>query len=107
MKRGEIWAYQDKAYGAKPRPAIIMQAKDLEDYDTIMVCPLTSHETYPSNLRETIKPSKQNGLHDVSFAMTDKLTPLKREHFGYKIGELNESDMTRLSKKVTNFLGLK
>jgi mRNA interferase MazF len=53
-----------------------------------------------------VEPSEQNGLHDPSSLMIDKLTTVRRAKLGERMGRLADEDMVRLDRAAVVFLGL-
>ena len=107
MKRGEIWTVSGGGdYTGKPRPAVIVQADDITDLDSITICSLTTTETAPSVVRVTVEPSDDNGLRAKSQIMFDKVTTVQRVRLGTRVGQLNSDQTSRLDTALTLFLGL-
>lgn len=91
----------------KPRPAIIMQADAfLATYSTVLACPLTTHIIDAPLLRPIIEPDAQNGLRDLSQVMVEKITPVRNEVIGQRIGRIADSDMNRIEVALMHITGL-
>lgn len=107
MKRGEVWtAAGGQAYGGKPRPVVILQDDRFDATDSITICPLTSDPTSAALFRVSIEPSVENGLHQHSHAMADKIASIPKTKIGARIGRLDSDDVVRLNRAVIVFLGL-
>ncbi|EDN70950.1 transcriptional modulator of MazE/toxin, MazF [Beggiatoa sp. PS] len=56
--------------------------------------------------RLPVEPTKSNGLKSVSHIMVDKMSTLKREKIGQKIGILEESQIDSLNRAIKLWLDL-
>ncbi|MCJ9745916.1 type II toxin-antitoxin system PemK/MazF family toxin [Neorhizobium sp. BETTINA12A] len=91
----------------KPRPAVILQADEfLVTYTTALACPLTTHLLEAPLLRPIIEPSAQNGLQYPSQVMVEKITPVRKEVIGQRIGRLADSDMRQIEVALVHVTGL-
>ncbi|MCX7123421.1 MAG: type II toxin-antitoxin system PemK/MazF family toxin [Gammaproteobacteria bacterium] len=73
-------------YG-KPRPALIVQNSAFNAaHASIVICPITSHVEKEIVFRPTLLPDAQNGLEKISQIMIDKITTVKKEKLGQKLG---------------------
>jgi mRNA interferase MazF len=106
LARGDIvTAATGGDYGNKPRPAVIVQADIFPDRASVTVCPLTSVGVDSSFVRPQIEPTAANGLREVSWMMTDKITTIRAAKLGRRIGQLSAADMARLEDAIAIFLG--
>ena len=107
MKRGEIWTVAGGAeYTGKPRPAVIVQDDDFDATRSVTICALTTDPAEAPLFRLRVEPSTENGLHNASSLMVDKLTTVPREKLGSRIGRLTDEDVVRLNRAMLVFLGL-
>ena len=112
MKRGDVYSVSGGGdYLGKPRPAVVIQKHDFAGLSSITICLLTSHSKglQPKVLqpfRPLIEPSARNGLSAPSSIMADKITTVKKNKLGQRIGELSDEDLAQLNRAVTVFLGL-
>jgi mRNA interferase MazF len=107
VKRGEIWtASGGRDYAGKPRPVVIVQDDRFAATASITVCPFTSDPTDAPLLWLAVKPSATNGLRGTSRLMVDKLTTMRKENVGSRIGRLADDDVVRLNRAILMFLGL-
>lgn len=107
MRRGEIWTIAGGGdYTAKPRPAVVVQADDAVDLDSITVCGLTTDETRQSMFRVSVDPTASNGLATKSQIMVDKVTTVQRSRLGARIGELDGDTIRQMNAALIVFLGL-
>jgi mRNA interferase MazF len=107
MKRGDIAVVAMSGDHGKPRPTLILQS-DLfnETHSSITVAPITSTLVDAPLFRLTLEPSGDNGLKSVSQLMIDKITTVRRDRMGRKIGLLDDDAMIRVSRAVLLWLGL-
>jgi mRNA interferase MazF len=107
VKRGEIWTVAGGPdYAGKPRPAVIVQSDKFDATPSITVCLLTTMPLDALPARFAIAPSDSNGLQFESQAMVDKIATIPRAKAGYRIGQLDRSDIAKLNTAITLFLGL-
>jgi mRNA interferase MazF len=107
VRRGEIWtASGGRDYTGKPRPVVIVQDDRFAATASITVCPCTSDPTDAPLLRLTVEPSATNGLRATSRLMVDKITTMRKENVGTRIGRLADDDVVRLNRAILMFLGL-
>lgn len=107
MKRAEIWtAAGGGGYAGKPRPVVIIQDDRFDATNSVTVCAFTTDPTEAPLIRLVVEPGPTNGLRERSSLMVDKITTVRRENLGEKVGELAEQDITRLGRAVMVFFGL-
>lgn len=107
MRRGEIWTASGGAgYAGKPRPCVIVQDDRLGLTTSVTVCGFTSDPTDAPIFRVAVEPSERNGLKARLQIMADKITTLAASRLGYRIGELDDRDLTRLNRALLVHLGL-
>ena len=100
MKRGEIWTLQDSGYAGKARPVLIVQNDDITQFQSIIVCLLTSFDSSSMPTRILLTPSEPNGLNTISYIMTDKIVTVDRKVLGYRIGTLSPQTMQSVTKQL-------
>ncbi len=106
LTRGEIWTVSGGIYATKPRPAVILQADQFIDVDSVTVVPFTGDGTQAPLFRLAVVPDSGNGLAKPSSIMVDKITTVPRSNLGSFIGRLGGADMVRLNRAVVVFLGV-
>lgn len=107
MRRGEIWsAAGGTGYLGKPRPVVVIQDDRFDATDSITICAFTTDRTEAPLFRLRVEPDELNGLRDASSLMVDKITTVRRDKLGARIGRLGDEDMVRLGRAVLVFLGL-
>ena len=107
LKQGDIILTALPGDYGKPRPALVMQAKGLDDaHSSVIICPITStlYEAHP--MRQDVAPSKGNGLRKSSQLMVDKLYAIKGDRIKQSIGRLSAAEMKRLKAAVRTLLAL-
>jgi mRNA interferase MazF len=91
----------------KPRPAVVVQA-DLfnASHASVTVCPLTSDCLPAPMFRIPVRPTKANGLHQLSDVMVDKVTSLRRERITGMMGRLSDKDWMNVEQALRLWLDL-
>jgi mRNA interferase MazF len=107
MKRAEIWTMAvGPGYASKPRPVVIIQDDAFDETASIIVCLVTSEAIEAPILRLPVEPTSDNGLHQTSYLMVDKVVTIPRGRLGLRIGQLGDDDLLRLNRSLLVFLGL-
>ena len=106
MKRGEIWTLRDRHYASKARPVVIIQNDAFDIFDSVILCLFTSFDSSQIEVRVPITPSPENGLHSLSYVMTDKIVTVDKAILGEKIGVLSDADMVLISEHLRKILAL-
>ena len=91
MKRGEIWTLRDRQYASKARPVIVIQNDAYDNFDSVILCLFTTYDSSEIEVRVPVIPTPENGLHDLSYVMTDKI----RKKCSIPYGRQCESRMVR------------
>lgn len=108
MKRGDVYSVSGGGdYLGKPRPAVVLQSHSLDDLSSITICAFTTDVEEVRPFRPPVKRSPGNGLHKDSCIMVDKISTVRKDRIGERIGELDDEDIARLERAVIVFLGLK
>ena len=107
MKRGEIWTVSGRGVcTGKSRPAVILQNDEFDSTDSVTVCLFTSDSSEAPFLRIRVESDGGNGLKESSRLMVDKISTVRRNGVGERIGALSAIDMEGLDIAVARFLGL-
>jgi len=107
LRRGEIWtAAGGPDYAGKPRPVAIVQSDRFDGTKSITICLLTTDPTEAPLIRIRIDPTAMNGLGQPSSIMVDKLSTIPKAKLASRIGRLSDSDLVRLDRALTVFLGI-
>ena len=70
------------------------------------ICAFTTNPVEAPLFRLRIEPDERNGLHSVSCLMVDKITTVRKEKLGSRIGMLGDADLVRVNQAMLVFLGL-
>ncbi len=97
---------RDAGYASKARPVVIVQNDDVADFDSVILCLLTSCASYDLPTRVCVEPSPANGLEKTSFIMTDKIVTVDRSLLGKCIGVLDEEMMQQVTQRLSLVLDL-
>lgn len=94
-------------YG-KPRPAVVVQSRDVRELTSSVICPLTTFDSGEGAhlLRPVVEPSTANGLELRSYVMVDKLIAMPTEKLTRQIGTLESDILAKVSVALTLLLGL-
>jgi len=107
VKRGEVWTVAGgEGYAGKPRPVVIVQDDRFDGTVSVTVCAFTSDPTDVPLFRPAVEPSGTNGLITVCRLMVDKVTTVRKDKLGKRIGRLADGDLLRLDRALLIFLGL-
>ncbi|MEI8083956.1 MAG: type II toxin-antitoxin system PemK/MazF family toxin [Actinomycetes bacterium] len=107
MRRGDIWTVAGgPGYAGNPRPVLILQDDRYDATDSVTICPLTSTELAAPLFRIAIASGNPTGLAVDSYAMTDKITTVKRTRLGHRLGQATDEQMIRVDRAIVVFLGL-
>lgn len=107
MTRGDVVLVVAQGDLRKPRPAVVVQSRELgETTSTVVVCPMSSEPGQPARLRPPVEPTGDNGLRIRSHIMTDKVTAMRRDRIRAVIGRLDRDAVARLDRALLVVLGL-
>lgn len=104
MKRGEIWTFVGHGLGSKPRPGIVIQSDTAENASTLTVIPVTTTASEIGRIRTRISIADADGPR-ISFAMVDKIMPVKVHNFGKRVGELSLHEIRAVESALLAHLG--
>jgi mRNA interferase MazF len=107
FQRGDVVLCVLSGDFGKPRPAVVVQS-DLFNptHTSVTVCPLTSYLVDAPLFRLSVEPSQTNGLKTTSQIMVDKISTLKTEKVGQRIGQLEPDSLEKLNRAMRLWLGL-
>lgn len=106
MKRGDTVVIILPGDYGKPRPGLIIQSDLFLETNSVTVLPLTSHLIDAPLLRIPIEPTTDNGLHDLSHAMIDKIYTTPRDKIGEIIGHIDMQTMVTIERALALFIGV-
>ena len=107
MERGEIWTLRDDGYASKARPVVVVQNQEVTEFNSIILCLLTSFDSSGMPSRVRVEPTPQNGLEKPSYVMADKIVSVDRNLLGVRIGILSEHELKEIDAAIAYMLGLK
>lgn len=107
MHSGEIWTLRDDVYASKARPVVVVQDAEVENFDSIVLCLLTSFDSDNISTRVKVRPTADNALTRDSFVMTEKIVTVDKALLGTKIGFLDELTMKEIRNQLAFLLGIK
>jgi mRNA interferase MazF len=104
-KRGDIVIAAAPGDYGKPRPCLVIQADAFNDIPSVTVCLLTRdlRDDVPL-IRQTIQPTAENGLQQISQIAIDKITTLSLSRISRRIGSLDEVEMMQVTRAIAVFL---
>jgi mRNA interferase MazF len=107
VNRGDVVVVALSGDYGKPRPALILQS-DLfnETHPSVTVAPVTSTVVDAPLFRLTLEPAAETGLRSVSQVMIDKVTTVKRDRVGRRIGRVGDATMLRVNRAIALWFGL-
>lgn len=106
MSRGEIWSVAGGVYAAKPRPAVVIQDDAFDATASVTVVPLTTAAVDDALVRVAVPAASATGIDHDSFAMADKITTVRRDQLGRRIGRLPTTVLLDLERAIVVFLGI-
>ena len=106
MKRGDVVLVVLSGDLGKPRPAVVVQANELGERTTIIVCPMSSEVAASTLLRPVLEPSAENGLHVPSQVMIDKVSTIRRSRVRRVLGQIAPDAQRRIDEALLVVLGL-
>ncbi|SOC51075.1 type II toxin-antitoxin system PemK/MazF family toxin [Ornithinimicrobium cerasi] len=106
MRRGELWTVAGGVYASKPRPALIVQDDVFAGTASVTVAPLTTTLVDAPLLRVRVAAGGLSGLQQESAVMIDKITTVRRENVGTRVGRLTPESLVEVERALMAFLGL-
>jgi mRNA interferase MazF len=106
MIRGHFVTIAMQGDYGKPRPALVIQARQFDEHATVTVLPVTSALVAAPLFRITIQPSPENGLLKPSQVMVDKAMTVRRDKIGPAIGRIDADALVEVERCLAVFLGI-
>jgi mRNA interferase MazF len=107
VKRGDVITVAVPGDYGKPRTALVVQTDLFNDtHPSVTVVPVTSTVIDAPLFRVTVEPSGENGLRSLSQLMIDKVTIVRRERIGQRIGHFSNSTILRVNRALALWLGI-
>jgi mRNA interferase MazF len=105
MKRGEVWVVRGHGYGSKPRPAIVIQSDSVVSSSSFSVIPLTTSPGALGASRVALLINEGDSGR-LSFAMVDKVMPIKNVNFARKVAVIEGQQMINIERQLIEHLGI-
>nr|WP_215888379.1 type II toxin-antitoxin system PemK/MazF family toxin [Acidithiobacillus thiooxidans] len=106
MMRGDLVTIAMQGDFGKPRPALVIQANQFSEHNSVTVLPITSTIVAAPLLRLTVHPSAENGLQKPSQVMVDKTMTVKRDKVGPAFGRIDADALVEIERCLAVFLGI-
>ncbi len=106
MQRADIWTLRDDSYASKARPVVVVQNDKIEEFDSVILCLLTTYDSVELETRVKVIPNELNGLTRTSYVMTDKVVTVDRAMLGDFIGKVDAETMKEVDHQLAVMLGL-
>jgi mRNA interferase MazF len=106
VKRGDTVVIVAQGELGRPRPAVVVQADELTDTTSVLLCPITSDITESLPVWPVVEADENNGLRVRSQIMTDKMLALPRNRVRRVIGRIDSETSVRLDTALMIVLGL-
>jgi mRNA interferase MazF len=106
MKRGDVISVAIQGDYGKPRPALVIQSDLFAEHPSVTILPITSELRDTPIFRITIAPNALNGLKNLSQIMVDKAVTIPREKCGNVFGNLEDTDMLKVTRALAVFFGI-
>jgi mRNA interferase MazF len=106
MKRGDIVTAALSGDYGKPRPGVVVQANQIADVDSVLLCPITTTLREAPLFRLDIAPSERTGLGQPSQIVIEKITAVRRSRIRTRIGCIDEATLAALDQLLAFVLGL-
>ena len=107
MTRGDVVIVSAPGDYGKPRPALVVQSDLFNDtHASVVVCLLTTDIVNAPLFRLDLEPRPENGLHQRSQIMVDKIVALRRTRISSTIGAVDSDTLVRVNRSLALFLGL-
>jgi mRNA interferase MazF len=106
MRRGDLIIVAAPGDYGKPRPAVVIQSDALEETGSLLVCLVTTTQRLAPFYRLPLDATLENGLHEASDVMVDKIFALPRGKCGEPIGRLTSAQIAALNHRLALVIGL-
>src|SRR5215210_1310916 len=106
MKRGDIVTVALSGDYGKPRPAVIIQSNLLLPTKSVLVCPFSTTLREVPLIRLGVEADAGTGLRRPSQIMVDKITAVRRDRVGPRIGRLDDATLVALDQLLAFVVGI-
>lgn len=104
--RGDLVTIVTSGDYGKPRPALVIQDDIFDDLPSVTVLPLTSALRVAPLVRVDVPSGSDTGLRSASQVMIDKVTTIRRDRIGQRIGHVDDATLGQAARALARFLGL-
>lgn len=104
--RGEVWTVCASGYASKPRPAVIVQSNNLQNFDSTIICLFTTDESIEGSTRVRVTATETNRLSRDCILMAEKPVAVRRSALGKKLGVLEGDTLARIDNALRSALEL-
>ena len=107
MNRGDLVIVAMSGDYGKVRPCVIVQSdRYRDDFDSVIVCPLSTSAEATHIVRIRIEPQPSNNLNRPSVIMTDKSAAVQRRRIRERIGAVGPKIMRDIDSALALLLAL-
>ena len=106
MRRGDIVTVALCGDNGKPRPAVIIQSNLLPPTKSVLICPFSTTLREVPLIRLGVDANAETGLRRPSQIMVEKITAIRRDRVGPRIGRLDKATLTALDQILAFVIGI-
>jgi mRNA interferase MazF len=107
VKRGDVVIVPLRGDFGKTRPCVVVQSNRYrDDFESVVVCPLSTEIEATHILRIQIDPTESNGLHSRSVVMTDKIIAILPNRIRERVGVVDQTTMDKIDFALALLLDL-
>jgi mRNA interferase MazF len=106
LNRGDLLTVAIPGDYGKPRPAVVVQSDFASEFDSVVVCLITSDIGVRWSSRVAIPANERTGLRHASQIMTEKVFAAIRAKCGPVFGRLDETELAELGDALIFIIGL-
>jgi mRNA interferase MazF len=108
LNRGDIVLVVMPGDYGKLRPALVVQSDEVSDadYDSVVICLMTTFASGGEHMRLEVFPTHDNGLNTRFEIMVEKIVGLSRQRIRRTIGRLDGATMRAVDRALVVLLGI-
>jgi mRNA interferase MazF len=106
VRRGDLVTIALPGDFGRPRPALVIQSDHFDQTGTVTVLPISGTLVDAPLLRQTVRPTPENGLRKESQIMVDKAVSVNRDRLGPTFGVADDETMISVTRLLAVFLGI-
>ena len=104
LEPGDIVTAAGGPYSGKPRPVLVVQNPTVLTGDSVVVMPFTSAANPSVDLRLAVQPTEANGLDRPCFVEIDKVSAIRTDAIGTRVGRLDDTAVAEVISRVRRLL---